>query len=488
MIFSDFFYIVVYVEVSKNSKKRFLYMKLEQKTRQFMKQFHMLPEGTGVVIGLSGGADSVALLEVLCSLREELNLRLAAVHVHHGIREEAQKDADFCEELCIKKNVRFFCEYVDVPNMSEEQGLSLEEAGRNARYQIFEQYRQQLQMDVIAVAHHQNDQAETMLFQLFRGSGLRGMTGIPVKRGHIIRPLLGVSRGEIERYLQKKGLGYVTDMTNICNDYSRNKIRHHILPVAEEISCGAVTHMSHTAGQLKEILDFMEQQAALFLNVNSQWSDGALVISVRELQQVHVALRKMIVIEAIANAFQSRKDITEKHIESVLELLGKEGEKNIHLPDGCTVIKSYDRLIFKQNAEREEGNSLEPLQVEPNQTYFLGNGTILETKLVSCNNLENIPENDCIKWFDYDKINGALFLRNRKKGDYITIRDDGARKTLQDYLVNEKVPKGERDRLLVLADGNHIVWVLGKRISAHYKVTAHTKKILEVHIGGQNRG
>ena len=128
---------------------------------------------------------------------------------------------------------------------------------------------------------------------------------------------------------------------------------------------------------------------------------------------------------------------------------------------------------------------IEKLEIEPNQTYLLDDGTILETELIFYNKLENIPKNDCIKWFDYDKIIGTLFLRKREKGDYLTIRDDGARKSLQDYLVNEKVPKGIRDNIRVLADGSHIVWVMGKRISTHYKVSANTTRILQIRIGGK---
>lgn len=465
-------------------------MKLEKKIRHYIEKFHLLPIGSGVVIGLSGGADSVALLEVLCSLQWERDLRLAAVHVHHGIRESAQKDVEFCRELCMEKKVDFFCEYIDVPRMAKAQGLSEEEAGRNARYRIFEEYRRKLQMDVIAVAHHQNDQAETILFQLFRGSGLRGMSGMQPKRGNIIRPLLGVSRKEIEEYLCDKQRTYVIDETNACDQYSRNKIRHHVLPVAEEISFGAAGHMSQTAGQLGEVLDYMEHQAANFLDMQGEYVDGEWRLPVEALQQEHIALQKMIVTEALARSFKSRKDITEKHIDHVLQLFDKDGEKTIHLPNGGVVVKRYFQLIFKQIIENNESDfsGFCKIKIEPDHSYFLENGMFLETKLLFENNLENVPKNDCIKWFDYDKIITTLSLRTREQGDFLVIRDDGARKSLQDYLVNEKVPKSERDKQLLIADGNHILWVIGKRISAHYKVTEHTKRILEVYIGGKNRG
>ncbi len=465
-------------------------MRLEKKIRHYIEKFHLLPIGSGVVIGLSGGADSVALLEVLCSLQWERDLRLAAVHVHHGIRESAQKDVEFCRELCMEKKVDFFCEYIDVPRMAKAQGLSEEEAGRNARYRIFEEYRRKLQMDVIAVAHHQNDQAETILFQLFRGSGLRGMSGMQPKRGNIIRPLLGVSRKEIEEYLYDKQRTYVIDETNACDQYSRNKIRHHVLPVAEEISFGAAGHMSQTARQLGEVLDYMEHQAANFLDMQGEYVDGEWRLPVEALQQEHIALQKMIVTEALARSFKSRKDITEKHIDHVLQLFDKDGEKTIHLPNGGVVVKRYSQLIFKQILENNESDfsGFCKIKIEPDHSYFLENGMFLETKLLFENNLENVPKNDCIKWFDYDKIITTLSLRTREPGDFLVIRDDGARKSLQDYLVNEKVPKSERDKQLLLADGSHVLWVIGKRISAHYKVTEDTKRILEVYIGGKNCG
>lgn len=477
-------------------------MKLVQKTKQFMEKHHILSEDAGVLVGLSGGADSVALLEVLCDLRDSMKLKLAALHVHHGIRPEAEQDAAFCRELCEARQVPFFCEHADVPKVAGEQGLSVEEAGRKVRYALFEEYRKQLGLDVIAVAHHQNDQAETMLFQLFRGSGLRGMSGIPVQRGCIIRPLMGVTRGEIEQYLQEKQTGYVTDATNLTDLYARNKIRLHILPVAEEISPGAIGSMNRAGAQFREVLDFMEQEAESFLEQygKASWSSSEepsgqsdktdireITLQADALKKVHPALRKTIIIMAVGRIFDSRKDITEKHVEAILQLLEKDGEKTVRLPKGGAVIKRYEQLVFRRGeAEvKTECRHFEALVIQPESIYLLEDGKMLETRLFFENNLENIPKSDCIKWFDYDKIVGPLILRNREKGDFLTVNEQGARKTLQDYLINEKVPKSERNGLLVLADGHHIVWVPGMRISAYYKVTEQTQKILQVYIGGK---
>ncbi len=461
---------------------------VEQKVMAFVKKHDMIAPHQGILIGLSGGADSVALLEVLCHMRKTWDLKLAAVHVHHGIRKEAQQDADFCEALCKERQIAFYCEYVDVPKLAKEEKLTVEEAGRKARYILFEQYRQKLHLDAVAVAHHQNDQAETMLFQLFRGTGLRGMSGIPVKRDTIIRPLLAVNRTEIEAYLKQKNRSFVTDATNLMDVYTRNKIRQHILPVAEEIAPKAVENMNRTGEQLGEIFDFMQKQAREFLaqHSNQEQANGKLTIALQPFAALHPALQKMIIIEAMECAFDSRKDITQKHIEAILQLLEKEGEKTIQLPKQCQVVKQYEQFIFEQqfqNSEDSIGAEL-PIEIHPNQIYLLPDGRTLQTSLIFSNNLENIPKNDCTKWFDYDKIRSVLMLRNREQGDFLTINDNGSKKKLQDYLVNEKVPKSERDKLLVLADGSHIVWVPGMRISAYYKVTPQTNHILQVYMGG----
>ena len=464
-------------------------MNFEQKVKRFIEKYHMLSEGAGVLVGLSGGADSVALLEVLWALREHWKIRIAAVHVHHGVRQEAWQDVELCKNLCAEKEIAFYCEYADVPKLAREWGLSVEEAGRKVRYMLFEKYRQQLELDFIAVAHHQNDQAETMLFQLFRGSGLRGLSGIPVQRGCIIRPLAGVSRLEIEEYLESRQQDYVVDATNLTDVYTRNKIRQHILPLAEEIAPGAIENMNRAGAQLREIQEFMQEQAESFLEKNSQREQNseALHIQVAALKVVHPALQKAVIMTAIEQAFHSRRDITEKHVEAIRDLLNKGGEKVVNLPKAGVVIKTYERLTFLQKTATEECASLvfEQLEIRPNATYVLSDGRILKTELILENKMQNIPKSDCLKWFDYDKISGALALRNRTKGDFLTINEEGARKKLQDYLVNEKVPKNVRDELLVLADGQHIVWVPGMRISAYYKVTEQTQRILQVYIGGK---
>ena len=243
-------------------------MSLKEKVLSYIRTHNMLAPGQRVVAGLSGGADSVCLLSLLADLREEYSLELRAVHVHHGLRgEEADRDAAFSRELCRSLGVPFSLAFVNVKEEAGKRRISEEEAGRILRYQVFEReagrWEQELRREKtaepagsqpesvkIAVAHHGDDSAETILYQLFRGSGLKGLSGIPPARGNIIRPLLCAERREIIAYLEEKGLPFVTDSTNLENDYARNKIRNQILPMAvQEINQGAADHIRR-AGEL----------------------------------------------------------------------------------------------------------------------------------------------------------------------------------------------------------------------------------------------
>ena len=259
-------------------------MSLKEKVLSYIRTHNMLAPGQRVVAGLSGGADSVCLLSLLADLREEYSLELRAVHVHHGLRgEEADRDAAFSRELCRSLGVPFSLAFVNVKEEAGKRRISEEEAGRILRYQVFEReagrWEQELRREKtaepagsqpesvkIAVAHHGDDSAETILYQLFRGSGLKGLSGIPPARGNIIRPLLCAERREIIAYLEEKGLPFVTDSTNLENDYARNKIRNQILPMAvQEINQGAADHIRRAGELIGEADRFFEERAERML-------------------------------------------------------------------------------------------------------------------------------------------------------------------------------------------------------------------------------
>ena len=456
---------------------------MKKETKRYISQFHMVAPGNGVLVGLSGGADSVCLLHLLWCLKEELGIALRAVHVHHGLRgAEADRDADFSRDFCGRLGVPFTLMRIDAAAEAASAGISLEEAGRQARYRILEAEARRWENECgcevkIAVAHHGDDNAETILHNLFRGSGLRGLGGISPVRGRIIRPLLCSSRRRILAYLQENGLFWVEDSTNAENDYTRNRIRNHLLPfVTEEINAQAVANILRAGERIRQADQYFETIADDWLKIHGESPhpleyrlDAAALTAEEEI------VRGYILRQALRQLFCPMKDITSAHLEEILALTGKETGKQIMLPYGIRAEREYDIIRIRQMEKQRE--------------FVAPDGAeILNMQVFPCKKWEEFPRNQYTKWFDYDKINGAVAVRTRQAGDYF-ILPGGGKKTLKSYFIDEKIPREERDHLLLLADGSHILWIVGRRISEYYKVTEHTKTVLEVHAnGGKNCG
>jgi tRNA(Ile)-lysidine synthase len=220
---------------------------MHERVRAYIAQNHLIEPEDHIIIGISGGADSVCLLFILLELQKTLPFTMEAVHVNHLLREDAAEDALFVGELCRKQGVKLRFFSVKVADLAKERGLSIEEAGRECRYECFQEAASAHRKTKIAVAHHQNDCAETVLFNLFRGSGLKGLAGIRPVRDNIIRPLLCCERREIEEYLASRGLSYRSDPSNEEGVFTRNRIRHQLLPLAQEINTAAIKHIAHSA-------------------------------------------------------------------------------------------------------------------------------------------------------------------------------------------------------------------------------------------------
>lgn len=529
-----------------------------EKVRIYMEQQGMIPENGNVVAGVSGGADSVCLLLVLTKLRKKLGLTLSVVHVDHGLRKEAGEDAAFVQELCARLEVPFVLRRADVAQIACREGISGEEAGRNVRYEAFEE--QLLKMDAvtgghgcIAVAHNRDDRAETFLFHLFRGTGLDGMAGIrPVRPagtyGRIIRPLLDVSREEIEKFLRAEGMEWRTDATNAGELYTRNRIRNRILPYAEEAVCaGAKEHLAREAALLQETSEYVHGQMLEALGrcmqeteegteqeteqrqPGQQADSGSPVIclSVPKLQGESPFLRKLCIRECMQRAGRIR-DLSSAHVEAAAALASErcQSGKYLSLPVcRIKVVREFDRLAFYSLAQQEKseeafripqqgsvaetvcgmngnetsqsGNAVREIPVACGLFFVPGLGEVRARILPGARTeqgsgagdengnelsrfLQNIPQKKYTKWFDYDKIIESATFRTRRKGDYLTINEAMDTKSLKRYMIEEKIPASERDRMWVLADGAHIIWLPGYRISAGYKVTAGTENILEI--------
>ena len=454
---------------------------------KYMKEQHMVDKGSHIIAGVSGGADSMCMLLVLLKLQETFEYTLSVVHVEHGIRGvDSRKDAAFVQQFCEKNGIECTICYYNVPEYAKEHGMGEEEAGRYLRYASFEAEKEKYpDREVkIAVAHNLNDNAETMLFHLARGSGVRGLCGIAPVRGNIIRPLLTVSRQEIEVYLSGMGQDFCMDVTNMSARYSRNRIRMDALPALEGANSRCIWHMFQTAEDMRGVADYLKKQAEKELEVCSTYlEDGSgIYIKKEPFVQVESVLQKEMLYQLAVKLAGSCKDIAGVHIRQLVELFDRQNGRRVLLPYGIAAKRVYGGIELKPEFT-EKKNIAKKKNVQDTYTRDVGSMKERFSFRVFEKNFQTEPqisEKKYTKWFDYDKIKSGLCIRHRMPGDYLVINDAGARQKLKNYLVNEKIPVKEREKIPLLADGAHIIWIVGHRISSYYKVEKHTKRILEV--------
>ena len=503
----------------------------------------MLEPGDRILTGVSGGADSVCLLFLLHKMRERLQLNLRVVHVHHGIRKEADEDAAYVKALCEKLEIPFMQVSVDVPALARREGISEEEAGRKARYEAFEKYAATWQEETganikIALAHHAGDRAETLLFNLFRGSGLKGLASIPPVRKTaaagvmVIRPILCLERAEIEDYLKENDITYCQDATNLEDTYARNRIRHHILPYAErEICSGARQHLNQAAELFAETEAYLQAQTtaaratcvetkataaratcvetkagaarAMYAELSPATENTAYFVNVLEFERLPSILQKRLLLELLLELSPCGKDVGVTHVEAVRDLFFGESGRSADLPFGMTARREYDKVILERSigkdlSDKDEKEIFHGTQSESDEIRReidltklseneacdvpWGNG-IFTFQRISYEKKEIIPEKAYTKWFDCDKIKNTLSIRTRKPGDFLMIRSGDGRpvkKTLKTYFITEKFPRRDRESLPLLAEGSHVLWIAGHRISETYKVDEGTKTVLQV--------
>mgnify|MGYP001035392081 FL=1 len=479
-----------------------------QKVKKYIIQHQMIMQGDFVAAGVSGGADSVCMLYLLKQLQKDIPYRLTAVHVNHQVREDADADASYVKKLCDKMEIPCYLKKVDMCEYARQHKLSSEEAGRVLRYQAFKEVlheQKESRHGKIAVAHNANDRAETMLFHMFRGSGLAGVGSIRPVRDQIIRPVLCLTREETENYLKKRDISYCQDSTNEEDLYARNRIRHHILPYAEkEICAGAVPHMNDLADILMETEVYLSRETKrLFQMYADDTADPIQCLRIwgKGLLTQDPVMVKRVLLYALEQMTPHRKDITGQHIKDLLELIRKDGSKELSLPYGIKAYKEYETLFLqKEQTQTPDRFSKEQdgFVVKPPVEIFVPGAGSFSFILVDRNFLskehdfsqkeQNIPQNRYTKWFDYDKITTSLLLRTRKTGDYLTIDKALHTQSLKQYMINEKIPKMQRDSMYILADGSHVLWVPGYRTSQYYKVDESTKCILQVQIRGGYHG
>ena len=433
-----------------------------EKVKKFIKEKNLIKTGNKLVVGVSGGADSVYLLLVLESLKEEMNLEIIAVHINHMIRKEAVDDQRFVEELCGKLSVSCKTFEVDVHNIAQREKMSLEEAGRKVRYDVFFKMMKKYKADKIAIAHHQNDQAETFLYRMARGTGIYGAAAMKEEDGKLIRPLLCMKKQEIVNELTKMGQGWVEDASNQDDTFARNQIRNQIIPRLEQINDQAVEHIGLFCEDIQEVTTYLTKQIEDALNRCTKSIENGCEIDCEKLFIENPWIQKQILKKVLEGTAGKRKDLERRHINDLLSLAQQGTGRRISLPYQVTAEKNYQYIrLYKGNISDKQEKK----------------GTISCEEVTD---LANIVENDFTKIIDYDRIETGVQLRCRKPGDFFTFGKDQKRKSLSRYFIDEKIPRQLREEIPLVADGSHIVWIVGRRISEYYKIKESTKRYLKL--------
>ena len=508
-----------------------------KKVFEFIEKYHMITEGDMVIAGISGGADSVCLFFVLLELRRKSGIDFIAVHVNHGLRgEPADADEAFVRTLCSKYKVPLEVSRVHLELIAKNRKQSLEEAGRMVRREAFEAAGGKRTKIRSALAHHQNDNAETFLWNLSRGSGLDGMGGIRPVNGKYIRPLLCLCRKDIEQFLKEKGQDFCTDATNAETAYTRNKLRHLVIPILEqEVNAGTIRHFNEAMEQIREVQEYMEAQAAAafeqcVFRKNSRQGEweaaswmterepddgkreekGCYLVRRKQWENYPLVLQKMLLRRVLELLAGQMRDVGRVHIQALLDLFEKQVGKRVDLPFSVQAIRVYEGIELSRSrqgmaeerlsdsarmlggAERSAVSHYEREKEKVNKLLRIpGETEILPLRLkIRCSvflkpasfSRKEIPEKIYTKWFDYDIIKTILCIRTRESGDFLTVDRAGHRQKLKSWFINNKIPAKERDGCLCIAEGKEILWILGYRMNSAYQVQEHTKRILQIEV------
>lgn len=491
---------------------------LKQRMLNYCDREELLNPGNALIVGLSGGADSVCLFRLLSDVCKENDITLIAVHVHHGIRgEEADRDERFSAELAACLGAEFESVRVDAPGYADEQGLTLEEAARILRHRELERIRAEKGAYAIALAHHMGDQTETVLMNMFRGASPVGLCGMEPKKDHIIRPLLFATKDEILSFLSENSYSFVEDSTNSDTSYARNMIRNILIPQIEKEYPGAKEHVSSIAADMVKWRDYIRDSVDRMIELRGVPDDRTGRVSGVDKtepagsEETAVADDRMIISEegsiipielyrkqpsAIQGELLRRgfdavmpgmKDISRVHYSMIHEMIMSDTTgKSINLPKNIIVQRNYDRVVIKKSFDSSESIP-KPVSLSiPGETELAvrGKKIVLSSEIIDIHTFNKkkhdfFQEKDYTKCLDYGRIEGDLVLRTPMDSDYILL-SGGKKKLLSRYFIDEKLPREDRMWQFVLADGSHVAWIFPDRLSYGYYVTDDTETVLKI--------
>jgi tRNA(Ile)-lysidine synthase len=434
-------------------------MSLLAKVTHTIIQQNLFKPGDSLIVALSGGADSTALLDLLAHL-PDFNLKLIVAHLNHGLRgAESDADEEFCRTLAETYALPFATQRVDVKKMAQVRRLNLEDAGRRARIEFFDALSIRQGAAAVVLAHHADDQAETVLMRLLRGSGMSGLSGMPYRndRGYL-RPLLDVPRAEIEQYLHDRDLHWREDASNRDTAFLRNRIRHQLLPLLEEYNPCVRSTLATTASLLAGDEDLLEELTGEAFSKACCMEEGRVVCTLGPLRSLKAALLKRVLRHAITALTGTLAGVSLRHIDAISALIDSDRPNSrVTLPEGITAVREYDRLLLQLNDRIWLDSDFELLIPEPGE-YHLPIGGTISVELISSAAFPITSDAAC---FDLVKTPFPWVVRTFRPGDRIVPFGMKGRKKVKNIFIDQKIPVSERKIIPLLFSGDNLIWVAG---------------------------
>jgi tRNA(Ile)-lysidine synthase len=448
---------------------------------EIIKKKKLIENGQKVLVGVSGGVDSVALLIALWHMRTKLGIHLLAVHINHQLRgDESDQDEQFVKQLCFQFSIGLVVKRIELP----EKG-SLENNARELRFKCFNNLKKLYRIDRIALAHHKGDQAETVLFRMFRGSGMSGMKGILPHIGDIVHPFLDFTKEELTDFVKHSDLEWREDQSNHEINFSRNKIRNELIPYIENnFNQNIIDKLCQSATIFAETDEIVREIAQRNLvKIRSSKGEKLHRLSLTKLLKLKSVVRFYIYRQIFNELSGDENDFYSNHFSEIEKLYDAKGSKQINLSDDVIVLKEYSDLVFTKGEYLTEFQPEEPKVLSNFKTRF-----VFEDFRVILKRVKKLPSKVKLKeekftaYFDYDKIKFPLTFRHRQNGDRFVPSGVRYHKKLKDFFIDEKVSKFERDRIVIVDDADHLIWIAGYRQDGRKMYKNHSKSYLKIQI------
>ena len=452
-----------------------------EKIMAVVHKYNMINMSDTVVVGVSGGADSLALLHILKRLSSDFRFNLVAAHLNHMLRgDDAEKDEEHVASICKNWGVTCFTKRTDVRELANELKISVEEAGRKARYEFFRELMKDIKANKLALAHHKDDRVETILHNFIRGTGTQGMKGINyVRDAYVIRPLLDVSKVEILGYCNEENISYREDLSNNDQSYTRNRLRHGLIPFIQD---NFNPNIAETILRMSDVIgeedDFLRQYCGELLPTLFSYEKNKAKVILDRFNPLRLALKRRLLKMVILGFMGEFSSIELVHIDNIINMLhnAKQGA-SFKLPGKIRVDIAYGNAFISTDSKKSVNDPFEYALNLPG-SVFIHEANVKITAGFKEKNQILYGKNPI--YIDADKLKGSLVIRSRRMGDRFKPLGMSSKKKLKEFFIDWKVPREERDLIPLITDSRNIIWVAGYQINEDYKVTERTAKLLEL--------